>query len=197
MDRLKVKRASRRTQTTKLINDATAALNDGSSRLDVINSLLERLTVSHSDLTTLNKEIEPHVREEELESEYVTVMDYEDRATETIANLRWRLSQSQTSPTPSQLSNVQTDVSRTPHAPRPGVKLPKLSLQQFRGDLSDWQGFWEQFRTTVHDNEGLSKIEKFHYLRSLLHGPAAGAIAGLQTSEASYDDAVEILSQRL
>ncbi|XP_064469887.1 uncharacterized protein LOC135384620 [Ornithodoros turicata] len=196
MDRLKVKRASRRTQTTKLINDATTALNDGSTRLDVINSLLERLTVSHSDLTTLNKEIEPHVREEELESEYVTVMDYEDRATETIANLRWRLSQSQTSPSPPQLSNVQTDVSRTPHAPRPGVKLPKLSLQQFRGDLSDWQGFWEQFRTTVHDNEGLSKIEKFHYLRSLLHGPAAGAIAGLQTSEASYDDAVEILTQR-
>ncbi|XP_064475720.1 uncharacterized protein LOC135389615 [Ornithodoros turicata] len=75
------------------------------------------------------------------------------------------------------------------------IKLPKLQLQTFRGDLDRWLPFWEQFCEPVHENDDLTKSEKFLYLRTLLSGPPAAAIAGLQASEACYEDAVKILTR--
>ena len=38
-----------------------------------------------------------------------------------------------------------------------GVKLPKIQLQKFRGDITKFQLFWQSFRVAVDGNEGLSK----------------------------------------
>ncbi|XP_064463407.1 uncharacterized protein LOC135374345 [Ornithodoros turicata] len=54
----------------------------------------------------------------------------------------------------------------------------------------------EQFEATVYNNDQLSDVEKLQYLRSLLVGPAAGAISGLQCTAACYKDALDILTQR-
>ena len=48
------------------------------------------------------------------------------------------------------------------------IKLPKLELPKFRGDITQWQGFWDQFNTSIHENTSLSDIEKFNYLRTFL-----------------------------
>ena len=48
------------------------------------------------------------------------------------------------------------------------AKLPKLVLPKFRGDATTWMGFWDSYKSAVHDNVSLSKIDKFNYLRSLL-----------------------------
>ena len=56
--------------------------------------------------------------------------------------------------------------------------------------------FWEQFKTSINENSNLTVSDKFHYLRSLLTGSAAAAIAGLQTTEAFYDDAIATLKRR-
>ena len=76
------------------------------------------------------------------------------------------------------------------------AKLPKLILPKFRGDVTTWTGFWESYKSAVHDNESISKIDKFNYLRSLLEGAASRAIQGLTLSTSNYDSAVEILEQR-
>lgn len=76
------------------------------------------------------------------------------------------------------------------------AKLPKLVLPKFRGDVTTWMGFWDSFKSAVHDNASLSKIDKFNYLRSLLEGAASRAIQGLALSNNNYDAAVEILEQR-
>ena len=31
------------------------------------------------------------------------------------------------------------------------VKLPKLPLPKFSGDVLEWQSFWDQFKVNVHD----------------------------------------------
>ena len=59
-------------------------------------------------------------------------------------------------------------------------KLPKLSLRKFYGDPTSWMPWWDSFNSAVHSNESLSSADKFNYLRSLLDGQAASAIAGLQ-----------------
>ena len=76
------------------------------------------------------------------------------------------------------------------------AKLPKLVLPKFRGDVTIWRSFWDSFNSAVHVNPGLSKIDKFNYLNSLLEGNAKRAIQGLTLSDANYDSAIEILQQR-
>ena len=41
------------------------------------------------------------------------------------------------------------------------VKLPKLSLKKFGGDLTKWMTFWDTFESSVHNNPS-SKIDKFN-----------------------------------
>lgn len=77
------------------------------------------------------------------------------------------------------------------------AKLPKLIQRKFCGDITIWTGFWESYKSAVHDNENTLKIDKFNYLRSLLEGAASRAIQGLTLSSSNYNLAVEILEQRV
>ena len=43
---------------------------------------------------------------------------------------------------------------------------------------------------------GLSKVEKFSYLRSLLLEPARSAIGGFALTSANYESAIELLKKR-
>lgn len=52
----------------------------------------------------------------------------------------------------------------------PQVNLPKLPLQPFPGDLTQWVTFWDSFDSAVHSNAQLSPIELFNYLQSFLCG---------------------------
>ena len=48
------------------------------------------------------------------------------------------------------------------------VKLPKLKLRLFGGELTQWTSFWESFEAAVHNNPDLTPVEKFNYLASVL-----------------------------
>ena len=76
------------------------------------------------------------------------------------------------------------------------VKLPKLEMRKFSGKVQDWQEFWDSFKSAVHCDSGLAKIDKFKYLRSYLEEPARRVIAELPLTDADYDSAVEILVKR-
>lgn len=53
-----------------------------------------------------------------------------------------------------------------------------------------------QFNEAVHRNPSLSTTDKFHYLRNYLIGEAEAVIAGLPTTEACYEGAIQLLKQR-
>ena len=76
------------------------------------------------------------------------------------------------------------------------VKLPKLALKRFNGDLTRWATFWDSFESSIHNHPGLSDIDKFNYLNTLLEGPASEAISGLKLTTANYSEAVAILKRR-
>ena len=75
-------------------------------------------------------------------------------------------------------------------------KLPKIELPVFSGDPLKWQGFWDQFDISIHQNESLSDIDRFNYLKKYLSGPALGTISGLTLSSANYKEPVTILTER-
>ena len=36
------------------------------------------------------------------------------------------------------------------------VKLPKLEISKFNGDVINWQGFWDKFCSVIHENHSIS-----------------------------------------
>ena len=75
-------------------------------------------------------------------------------------------------------------------------KLPKLTLPRFKGDITNWNTFWDSYNSAIHSNPAISDINKFSYLKLLLDGPASRAIQGLNLTNNNYISAVELLKER-
>jgi hypothetical protein len=55
------------------------------------------------------------------------------------------------------------------------VKLPKRQIRHFKGDILDWNQFWESCNSAIHHSAihtNLSNIQKFDYLKEYLKGDA-------------------------
>ena len=50
--------------------------------------------------------------------------------------------------------------------------------------------YWDQFKCAGHENQELSEVQKFTYLRSILKGSALHAIEGFEVTAANYEHAV-------
>ena len=80
--------------------------------------------------------------------------------------------------------------------PSAKVKLPKLMLKKFNGDLTKWSTFWDLFQCSIHLNSSLSDVEKFSYLLSLLESSALEAVSGLSLTTVNYAGAISVLKRR-
>ena len=76
------------------------------------------------------------------------------------------------------------------------LKLPKLELPKFHGDVLKFQNFWDQFEAAVHKNPDLPDVQKFTYLRSVLDGVAYQTVEGFEVTSANYHQAVDALKYR-
>ena len=81
--------------------------------------------------------------------------------------------------------------------PTTTIKLPKLELQKFDGDILKWQEFWDSFEASIHRNPSLQPVDKSSYLRAELEGVASTVISGLELTNSNYEVAVSLLQERL
>lgn len=72
------------------------------------------------------------------------------------------------------------------------AKLPKLEVKRFGGKIQEWQEFWDSFDSSVNQNDALSEVDKFAYLKGLLIGPAQTTIAGFTLTSSNYKEALEL-----
>ena len=107
-----------------------------------------------------------------------------------------RRSASQTSHPPGDLSRGSSVSPHSHVVSATKVKLPKLTLKKFNGDLTKWTPFWDSFESSIDHNPDLSEVDKFNYLNSSLEGPASEAISGLKLTAANYLEAIAILRRR-
>ncbi|XP_040061246.1 uncharacterized protein LOC120836440 [Ixodes scapularis] len=192
MERVRTKRTARRAQNTRIVREATAILN--AADVIQIEAIARKLEVNYEELKKLNTELEPFIADGDLENEYQSVIEYEEETTQTLSMLQSRAVQLR-SGEPARPS-TSAIAARSEERRRSGIKLPKLQLQSFKGELAVWQPFWQQFKRAIHENGELSSGEKFQYLRTLVSGPAKASIDGLQVTDACYNDAIEILTRQ-
>ena len=62
------------------------------------------------------------------------------------------------------------------------VRLPKLDLPVFNGEITKWFTFWDSYKAAVNDNPELLPIQKFANLHSLI---CRRNIAGLTLTDAN------------
>ena len=148
----------------KEVVDAVAAV-DGSAPVEPC-ILLER----ESQLSTIQSELESLSRDMLIEDEDETLADKELKLNRDIFDVSVkikRLLQSQPTSVPV----------------KSGMKLPKLDVPKFDGNIIHWRTFWEQFSVSVHGRDALSNAEKLTYLRHALNdGKAKAVVEGLSSS---------------
>ncbi|XP_046145702.1 uncharacterized protein LOC123989029 [Osmia bicornis bicornis] len=97
------------------------------------------------------------------------------------------------------------EASRSPVSPAPSsvtdnaqgsIRLPVINLPTFDGKFSEWLEFRDTFDSLVHQNNALSDVQKYHYLKSAVKGSAARAVKALNISEGNYKLAWETLKNR-
>lgn len=92
-------------------------------------------------------------------------------------------------------SVINTDPSGS-SVPTKEVKLPDIELPKFSGDYKNFLEFRDLFDSLINSNKGLSKIQKFHYLRASLQGSPAQVIRSIEFSGDNYDIAWKTLCSR-
>jgi len=76
------------------------------------------------------------------------------------------------------------------------IRLPKIKLPAFSGNCEIGIPFTTHSFKMINANPDLSKIQKFHYLRSSLKGEAAEVIKAFEITTYNYDEAWELLIER-
>ena len=76
------------------------------------------------------------------------------------------------------------------------ARLPKITVKRFGGKIQEWQEFWDSFYSSVNQNDCLSDVDKFTYLKGLLTEPARSTIAGFSLTAANYKDALDLFKNR-
>ena len=75
------------------------------------------------------------------------------------------------------------------------LRLLKLQLPNFDGNILKWPEFWDVFESSV-DKQNIAKVSKFGYLKGALRGAAFTAISGIALTNDNYDVAVTLLKQK-
>jgi hypothetical protein len=89
------------------------------------------------------------------------------------------------------LSSLSVGSTAAPVADGKGVRLPKIDVPTFDGDVLNWRQFWEQFSVSIHERKTLSNAEKFQH--AVKGGSARNAIEWLSRSGDHYPEAIECL----
>lgn len=79
---------------------------------------------------------------------------------------------------------------------RQQVRLPKFEMKKYGGDPIAWPEFFETFRISIHENEDLTDIERFTYLKGYVFGEAANCIQGLPLTSGNYFESLRLLENR-
>ncbi|XP_068237155.1 uncharacterized protein [Palaemon carinicauda] len=153
---------------TKWINRIDSAIAAGN--VNILSSIKDSIMKQMKTVHDLNEKILALTTEEERMKEVEEQAEYE-----VVIGEHWY-----------KLINAITAISGSgssgnpPPTHKTNVRLPKLDLPHFTGDVLEWNSFWELYNMSVHQRGDLELIQIFSYLLSLLTGDALKLITGFK-----------------
>ena len=183
-----------RGRVTKIVAELRTLLDDPNVTAFQLKLGLAKLDRAEQILQTENAKCMRFITEQNITGEFNTIDDYDNTIIEVRFAINEKISMMSTGDNSivrkleESLNNVNLN-----HRDTSVVKLPKIEMIKFNGEITNWPSFWDQFSSLVHRNEQLSAISKFSYLKNLLTGKAADVIKGLSPSGDSYTEAINIL----
>ena len=171
-------------------------------------------------ISQLDNEIIQKCNLNEIDREVDETTDVSTRIDESLAKLKNYLNkygnsvERTTTQSPTMVTRPPTGISMPPRQPNQvviespssqrstsnnrsqGVRLPKISLPRFHGDITKFQHFWQTFCCAVGESEDLSNVHKLNYLVNSLEGQAYKALEGLEICEENYEKAKTLLQER-
>lgn len=134
--------------------------------------------------------VESLMEEAELMDEIDSAADFREKSERSRNNLitAWATAHPQVDEESESVSTSRSGFAQT-------VKLPKIDLPKFSGDILKFDSFWQQFLSCV-DNQDLPDITKFNYFVGLLKGVAKGVIEGLPVTADNYVQAKDLIKKR-
>lgn len=198
--KLKSKRTILRSTVTKYCNKIETSLKESNENLDLneLEECLEQLIKKADELKIADSEIEQYLKPEDYDREFQSIEDYNEKITKWEFRAKKRINEINPTPISNPSAPVHRQDSDQNQSTREAVniKLPKLSIPMFYGDSSQWLNFWNSFESAIHNNDSLSKIDKFNYLRAHLGSIAASTIEGFSLSNQNYDIVIALLTER-
>ena len=193
-------RAGHRGFLTKIIEEANERLEDGYLTVGKTELLKWKASLGEQlqKIELLDEEIlaeltaDKKVTEEDVADEIERSGRFRADTTQALTAIKEQLTEQSPSPPASQLAPQYVNSSQgyqpiSSQQKTVRAKLPKLEVKKFNGKLCEWQEFWDSFESAIHMNDGLSNVDKFSYLRSLLLGSAKSAIGGFALTSANYE----------
>ena len=145
-----------------------------------------------SDLQDVQATMCTLLEDEQIDTECSSHNDYELRVIEYMSKMTKYLECKS-------VSEIKTDSSATvtpQSCPQVQVKLPKIDLPTFDGNVLCWQPYYQSIKVSVVDNSALAEVQKLEYLMRSLKGPAAEAVKGFAVVQENYQPVLEALKER-
>lgn len=124
-----------------------------------LRSFKTMLDSACSQLSVIDVEIQQALEPEKITEDVVKSMEFMFPASEADAALDIKL-----------IEITKPNVAASLSLPAPSVssgtsisRLPKIELLTFKGDPLKWQGFWDQFKISIHENERINDIDRFNF----------------------------------
>ena len=113
----------------------------------------------------------------------LTEMDYMARMTQYLSVNKHVESSNASGSSTGSTSNVQ-------------VKLPKIELPTFDGDILCWQSYYQSVKVSIVDNSTLADVQKLEYIMRSLRGVAAESVKGFSVVAENYEPVLSTLQER-
>ena len=215
IEKTKKKRKAHRGVVTRIVNKTEEILKEDKEKTDY--GKLQQYTLelkekgrilTDLDNTMLDLLIENEENDEACEEEAIEASEIQEKIGLCLRSIEETLifshkaesvvnaSGTNSNPQVNERESVGSSIGQNTNDTGRKVKLPKLELKRFSGRIAEWQEFWDGFRSAIHEDESLAKVDKFKYLRNYLEEPARSVVTGFSLTDANYDSAVELLRKR-
>lgn len=195
MERTIKKRSPLRGVFTKNINLLNGLLEENKNvearaSLSTIEDIF--MKISELDDQIMDFMLEEDVSEDDVSKEVEAVYDYRSK----LDLIKVRVLDIAL-PTNAADQNSVCSNNTTRSSPSYNLRLPKIEIQKFSGDLKEWLPFWNQFQR-IHEDDNLPAIDKFYYLDQAIvrNSRAWRVVESFPHSEENYPLAVQALKER-